>query len=250
MPSNLSFKKHVTTGQFYTQIHSEIFERALTTKPPTVEEFLNWLNANVKTPELLSALDAGCGAHALNTRSCLEYGFRKVEAIDINPDAIRLNSDISVTQGSVLDIPFPDASFDFVICSGVIHHTPVPETVIRELGRVLVRGGQAYISIYAFRHSLFHIIVIGLRVLARVLPFRSVHRIFGSIPAANNFFLDHAYVPILWLFRNHEIKSLLMKYGFEIENDFPTSFDKFSNGFFGKLLTGGGLMRIYVCRKK
>lgn len=36
--------------------------------------------------------------------------------------------------GSALDLPFPDASFDFVCCAGVLHHTPSIDLAIQPTG--------------------------------------------------------------------------------------------------------------------
>lgn len=43
--------------------------------------------------------------------------------------------------GSILELPFPDNSFDFVVSSEVIEHTPRPYDAIPELYRVLKPGG-------------------------------------------------------------------------------------------------------------
>lgn len=249
MPSNLSFKNYSETGSFYTKIHEEIARKSSSEKPPTVLEFRNWLST-IKNPFDLSALDAGCGLHALNTREMLEIGFKQVKPIDINPDAIAVNSDVEAQFGSVLDIPFEDRCFDLVVCSGVIHHTANPEKAVYEIFRVLKSGGRAYISVYAFRRSLFHVIIFFLRSIARITPFSIVHRLFRLFPTINNFFLDHAYVPVLWLYRDSEFKSLLNQIGFVVESDFATSFDMFARIPFGQAISGDGLMRIYVCRKQ
>lgn len=42
-------------------------------------------------------------------------------------------------------IPFPDATFGLVTCLGVLHHIPNVSAVVRELGRVLRRGGYALV---------------------------------------------------------------------------------------------------------
>jgi SAM-dependent methyltransferase len=42
-------------------------------------------------------------------------------------------------------LPFPDETFGLVTCLGVLHHIPNVRTVVRELGRVLRRGGYALI---------------------------------------------------------------------------------------------------------
>ena len=48
--------------------------------------------------------------------------------------------------GSALAIPFKDGSFDGVICTEVLEHLPEPEGCIREVKRILRRGGLLYMT--------------------------------------------------------------------------------------------------------
>jgi SAM-dependent methyltransferase len=43
-------------------------------------------------------------------------------------------------------LPFPDASFDLVLCTQVLEHAPHPDAVVRELRRVVARGGRVLAS--------------------------------------------------------------------------------------------------------
>src|SRR3972149_4429855 len=44
------------------------------------------------------------------------------------------------------EIPVQDGRFDAVLCTEVLEHVPEPILVLKEIGRVLRRGGQAFIS--------------------------------------------------------------------------------------------------------
>jgi SAM-dependent methyltransferase len=64
-------------------------------------------------------------------------------------------------QGSVLDLPFADDSFDMVFSHGVLHHVPDIQQAQREIHRVLRAGGELVIMMYA-RWSLNYLVSIGL----------------------------------------------------------------------------------------
>ncbi|RUL76741.1 class I SAM-dependent methyltransferase [Dyella choica] len=43
-------------------------------------------------------------------------------------------------------LPFPDGCFDGVVCLEVLEHVPDPAIVVTQIGRVLKRGGRAWLS--------------------------------------------------------------------------------------------------------
>lgn len=44
-------------------------------------------------------------------------------------------------------LPFPDVSFDVVLCDNVIDHAERPEKIVEELARVLAPGGLLYFTV-------------------------------------------------------------------------------------------------------
>lgn len=69
-------------------------------------------------------------------------------------------------QGSVLDLPFPDGTFDMVFSHGVLHHVPEIRQAQQEIHRVLRPGGELVVMLYA-RWSLNYLIAIaGIRRIA------------------------------------------------------------------------------------
>lgn len=69
-----------------------------------------------------------------------------------------------VRQGSALEIPWPDDSFDLVFSHGVLHHIPDIARAQSEIHRVLRPGGTLVAMLYA-RHSLnYHV---SIRVVRR-----------------------------------------------------------------------------------
>lgn len=90
--------------------------------------------------------DLGCGP-GWYTRELRGRG-AEVVPIDNSEDELLLAG--TAPEGALLadagDLPFPDMSFDGVVCSNLLEHTPHSPLVLREIARVLKPGGWAYIS--------------------------------------------------------------------------------------------------------
>jgi ubiquinone/menaquinone biosynthesis C-methylase UbiE len=70
-----------------------------------------------------------------------------------------------IKKGSVLQLPFPDASFSLVYSHGVLHHVPDIHRAQQEIARVLRPGGRLVVMLYA-KHSVnYHL---SIRVLRRL----------------------------------------------------------------------------------
>jgi ubiquinone/menaquinone biosynthesis C-methylase UbiE len=97
-------------------------------------------------------VDVGCGTGAVLKR--LGNPEENV-GIDLAPEAIsfcRQRGLNNVQQGDVHALPFPDASFDAVICSSVLYHQWVSDVggAVREMHRVLRPGGVLLVIVPAF----------------------------------------------------------------------------------------------------
>lgn len=107
------------------------------------------------------ALDLGCGAgrhvHGMYYHSrChvvgLDLGFEDLRRTregfgtcpDIDPATGRR---YSLTVGNALSLPFPDASFDKILCSEVLEHIPDYEQAVAEIDRILKPGGTLALSV-------------------------------------------------------------------------------------------------------
>ena len=101
-------------------------------------------------------LDAGCGPGQFTILIAEALPSLEVWGIDIAPTMIELarahaaaspaSERLHFEVADVSKLPFPDGHFDAVISSGSIKHWPDPVAGLRELHRVLVPGGRAFIG--------------------------------------------------------------------------------------------------------
>jgi SAM-dependent methyltransferase len=58
------------------------------------------------------------------------------------------DAETRVVQGSVLELPFPDVTFDYVYTIGCLHHTGDLPRALQQVRRVLKPGGTAVVMLY------------------------------------------------------------------------------------------------------
>ena len=66
-------------------------------------------------------------------------------------DFVRQNVPIDIINGSILDLPFPDDSFDLVCAFDVIEHVADDALAVAEMRRVCKKGGIVSVSVPAFQ---------------------------------------------------------------------------------------------------
>ena len=109
-------------------------------------------------------LDLGCGfgrhAYEFARRGAsivaLDAGHDEVAQVRATLGAmgeageIDVAAKIGVIQGDALHLPFPDGTFDRVICSEVLEHIPDDDAALAELSRVLAPNGTMAITVPRF----------------------------------------------------------------------------------------------------
>jgi 2-polyprenyl-3-methyl-5-hydroxy-6-metoxy-1,4-benzoquinol methylase len=75
----------------------------------------------------------------------------------------------TIAQMNAEAMSFPDNSFDHVYSLGVIHHTPHPERIVKEIHRVLRPGGSITVMIYNRSSINYHVEIMFLRKIFRLL---------------------------------------------------------------------------------
>ncbi len=120
-----------------------------------------------------TVLDAGCG-HGRYLAAFASLGAHVV-GLDIGtgPEEAGVPLDdprIAVVQGSVLEAPFRDESFDLVFSDGVIHHTPDAHAAYLELARLVKPGGALYVWVYPREGFLRELVFGTARAVTTRLP--------------------------------------------------------------------------------
>jgi ubiquinone/menaquinone biosynthesis C-methylase UbiE len=101
-------------------------------------------------------LDAGCGPGQFTILVAERLPALEMWGIDLAPTMVELArghaagspaaARLHFEVADVAKLPFPDGHFDAVLSSGSIKHWPDPVAGLRELHRVLVPGGRAFIG--------------------------------------------------------------------------------------------------------
>jgi len=103
----------------------------------------------------MRVMDLGCGTGTLAIMAKRAQPNAELVGLDADPEMLKMaytkkdqeNLDVKFDVGFTNDLPYPDASFDRVLSSIMIHHlkTPDKEKTAREIYRVLKPGGQLHV---------------------------------------------------------------------------------------------------------
>jgi len=100
-------------------------------------------------PRGSTMLDAGCGSGGMLARL---QGWRAC-GVDLSPTALQLCHRRGISNVALADVqalPFPDQSFDAVLCLDVLYHEQVePVRALAECSRVLLDGGLLVLNLAA-----------------------------------------------------------------------------------------------------
>lgn len=242
-------------GRLFTDYDSILFEQSVSLFAQRQKAWgvdLSWFEGK-------RCLDAGCGGGrfvvALARLGAL------VSGIDISEEAVEaaqvrllergmMNADAQVA--SVLNVPYPDATFDYVLSSGVIHHTPDPQKAFKELTRVLKPGGRLFLSVYGkgglkwFTNDVFRYSI------CKVIPFKVATWIFkmlGVPPNKRYNILDNLYVEYVYRYKESEIREWLKEAGYS--NVRRLKFERYDYEHWrARLIHGEGWIQVFAEKQK
>ena len=102
-------------------------------------------------------LDVACGT-GIVTRVAVERfeNIASIVALDLNPGMLEVAREnmpttgipIEWRQGDMCALPYPDDSFDVVLCSQGLQFVPDKLAALREMRRVLVSGGRLAFQVF------------------------------------------------------------------------------------------------------
>jgi ubiquinone/menaquinone biosynthesis C-methylase UbiE len=102
-------------------------------------------------------LDCGCG-YGFTLRILHELTDAQLVGLDLSQERVeevrgRLpEARATVVQGSAMNLPFDDASFDKAVCSEVLEHLPDDKAALSELFRTIKPGGTLVVTVPAARY--------------------------------------------------------------------------------------------------
>lgn len=207
-----------------------------------------------------SVLDAGCGTGIFSIIFA-NNGAARVTGIDISEGSLQTARGLKekfnlenteFQQQDMLDLPFPDESFDIVWAWGTVHHTTDPFRAIAELIRVLRPSGSILLAVYkrtrlTFVHEVIRKTLLrtpkkSWKGLAKIMAFFLSPVIFlfkkreksRKGEKLEELIIDWYFVPIRHYYKPEEIQRFLEENGLETEEYLPASgrFDSTSNFIF------------------
>ncbi|MBF0501981.1 MAG: class I SAM-dependent methyltransferase [Candidatus Riflebacteria bacterium] len=142
------------TGEVKEEVGSEEWFRKLDeikTRDVFLGNLERWIPGDIRGKKML---DIGCGPGYWQRRFA-QTGVL-YQGVDISPVSVALarksqemfNLPGSTCVGNAEKLEFADASFDYCLSEGVIHHTPDTNACIQEIYRVLKPSGRATFSVY------------------------------------------------------------------------------------------------------
>jgi SAM-dependent methyltransferase len=101
-----------------------------------------------------SVLDVACGTGVLARAAAARVGpTGRVVGLDRGEGMLtvarRLRPDLEWRQGDAAELPFPDGTFDAVLCQSALMFFPDATGALREMGRVCVRGGTVGVQVFS-----------------------------------------------------------------------------------------------------
>lgn len=156
-------------------------------------------------------LEAGSGAgrftEILLKHGAIVHSFDYSNAVEANAENNGHHVNLTLIQADIRHIPFPKFGYDYVVCLGVLQHTPDPEESIRCLWEMVKPGGALVIDHYRWKLRNYMPPPIGVAgILYRQIILRfPIDKQFPVVKKIVDF-----WFPIIWHFRDSKAIQFLI----------------------------------------
>ncbi len=118
------------------------------------EEIFDFIANVLNAPDKSTILDVGCGPgfHSMRLAKrnfsviAADFSESALKMAEKNLQSHNLQDKVTLQRENILSLSFPDESFDFILCWGVLMHIPDIEKAISELARISKKGGIIVVS--------------------------------------------------------------------------------------------------------
>ncbi|MFW6067177.1 MAG: methyltransferase domain-containing protein [Myxococcota bacterium] len=145
----MSVAKSITAP--YSAVEAWIYDRVVAEAVAEMRDVL-WGELTQGLPQDARILDVGCGGGQIAIAIARERPWAEVTGLDLSHDQVerarqrareaKLDGRLRFVQGTALDLPFPDETFDVVFSIASIKHWPDQARGLAECTRVLAPGGK------------------------------------------------------------------------------------------------------------
>lgn len=129
---------------------AEIYEERFV--PALFAQLAPWFVEEAGVRAGQSVLDVACGTGIVARSVADRIGAGCVTGVDLNEAmltvASRLQPDIDWRHGDVADLPFPDSTFDVVLCQSALFFFPDIDAALAEMARVAEPGGTIAVQVF------------------------------------------------------------------------------------------------------
>ena len=159
MPKKLNLEEHISSKQKKQSYVTQMFE-TIAPRYDLITRLLSYgmdggwkrkliAMLNLKVDE--KTLDLACGTGDITFALGEKLPAGEATGLDITKGMIEIANrkrreknvhNVSFQIGDIMDMPFPDASFDYVTCGYALRNVPDVELALAEIRRVLKPGGR------------------------------------------------------------------------------------------------------------
>lgn len=129
------------------------------TEEDELNDFFNYLGVIPDDLKGKYILDAGCGigrlTKMLGNHDAEVFGIDMSSSIEYAYEYCKPFKNVNIIQANILNIPFKNATFDYVWSKGVIHHTGNAKYAFENLCDLLKSSGKLFVWVYSKKHPTF-----------------------------------------------------------------------------------------------